>query len=108
MPNKPSPSFQEQRFPPDDPREWLNRARSNLARARMGLDNPEIYLERAGYHLSESIKRAAILPTYAVGTRYPGVEEWVTRQEYEEMVSNADEVVRWAQGIIDQQMETGA
>ena len=23
-----------QRFPPDDPREWLNRARSNLAKAR--------------------------------------------------------------------------
>lgn len=25
-----------ERLPPDDPREWLNRARSNLVRARSG------------------------------------------------------------------------
>ena len=32
-----------ERFPSDDPREWLNRARSNLARARDRA--AEVYLE---------------------------------------------------------------
>lgn len=32
-----------ERMPPDDPREWLNRARSNLARAKTRI--PEAYLE---------------------------------------------------------------
>jgi hypothetical protein len=32
-----------ERFSPDDPREWLNRARSNLARAKAQL--PDVYLE---------------------------------------------------------------
>jgi HEPN domain-containing protein len=30
---------------PDDPLEWLNRARSNLARAKADLRLPEVYLE---------------------------------------------------------------
>ena len=34
-----------ERLPPDDPREWLNRARSNLARARADIDVPGVYLE---------------------------------------------------------------
>jgi hypothetical protein len=33
------------RLPPDDPREWLNRARSSLTKARQGAAFPEIYLE---------------------------------------------------------------
>ena len=32
-----------ERFPPDDPREWLNHARSNLAMAKNRV--PEVYLE---------------------------------------------------------------
>lgn len=35
--------MQPERFPPDDPREWLNRARSNLAQAK--LKQPYVYLE---------------------------------------------------------------
>jgi hypothetical protein len=34
-----------ERFPPDDPREWLNRAKSNPAKARRGSEIPEVYLE---------------------------------------------------------------
>ncbi len=34
---------QPERFPPDDPREWLNRARSNLVRAKNRI--PGAYLE---------------------------------------------------------------
>ena len=33
----------EKRFPPDDPRDWLDRARSNLARARSEIEG--VYLE---------------------------------------------------------------
>ena len=32
-----------ERFPPDDPREWLNRAKSNLAMAMNR--TPDVYLE---------------------------------------------------------------
>jgi hypothetical protein len=38
------------RYPPDDPREWLNRARSNLSRAR--LTPPKgIHVVRKGNYL---------------------------------------------------------
>lgn len=139
----PSESFgfaQDKRFPPDDPREWLNRARSNLAKARSTFRTPEIYLEdlcfdaqqaaekaikavlihlgvrfpyvhdlaqllalveQAGQNTSESIRRAASLSDYAVETRYPGLSEPVTGQEYDEAVAIAEEVVRWAQEIIE-------
>jgi hypothetical protein len=31
------------RFSPDDPREWLNRARSNLVKAQISPEIPAIY-----------------------------------------------------------------
>jgi HEPN domain-containing protein len=131
-----------ERFPPDDPREWLNRARSNLAKARSASGAPEVYLEdicfdaqqaaekaikailihlgvrfpyvhdlaqllalvdRAGESIPESVRYAAGLSGYAVETRYPGLSEPVTWQEYEEAVAVAEEVIRWAQAIIGQQ-----
>lgn len=132
MPNK--------RFPPDDPREWLSRAKSNLTKARNTPETPEIYLEdlcfdaqqaaekaikavlihlgvrfpyihdlaqllslveQADQSVSESIRRAASLSDYAVETRYPGLAEPVTLQEYEEAVAIAEEVVQWAQDVIE-------
>jgi hypothetical protein len=36
---------EDKRFPPDDPREWLNRAQSNLAQAKVGAGIPGVYLE---------------------------------------------------------------
>jgi HEPN domain-containing protein len=134
-----------ERFPPDDAREWLNRARSNLAKARSTSGAPEVYLEDlcfdaqqaaekavkavlihlgaqfpyvhdlaqllslvewAGQSVPESIKRAASLSDYAVETRYPGLSEPVTRQEYEEAISIAAEVVRWAQDVIGWRTES--
>ena len=140
MPSESFGSAQDKRFPPDDPREWLNRARSNLAKAQSTSGIPEVYLEdlcfdaqqaaekaikavlihlgarfpyvhdlaqllalveQAGQSVSESIRRAASLSDYAVETRYPGLSEPVTWQEYEEAVAIAVEVVRWAQGVIE-------
>ena len=127
------------RFSPDDPREWLNRAKSNLVKAQSSPETPAIYLEdlcfdaqqaaekavkavlihlgqrfpyihdlvqllglveQAGQPVPETIKRAAILSEYAVETRYPGLSEPVTRQEYKEAVTIAEQVVGWAEMLI--------
>lgn len=44
------------RFPPDDPREWLNRARSNLALARS--QAPGAYLEDLCFEAQQAAERA--------------------------------------------------
>jgi len=139
MPSEPFGSAQDKRFPPDDPREWLSRARSNLAKAKSAFGTPEVYLEdlcfdvqqaaekaikailihldvrfpyvhdlaqllalieQAGPTVPKPVRQAARLSEYAVETRYPGLSEPVTRQEYEEALAIAEEIVRWAQGVI--------
>ena len=45
--------------------------------------------------------KAAALTDYAVETRYPGAYEPVTRDEYEQAALLAEEVVRWAQQIVN-------
>jgi HEPN domain-containing protein len=39
-------------------------------------------------------------PRFAVFTRYPGISPPVTQEEYEEAVSLAEEVVRWAERMV--------
>lgn len=128
------------RYPPDDPREWMNRAKSNLVLARNRL--PDVYLEDlcfdaqqaaekaikaflihldlcfpythdltdlltlvegAGRKVPEDVKRAGILSDYAIESRYPGLAEPVTQEEYERAVSIAEEVVQW----VERQMASG-
>jgi HEPN domain-containing protein len=123
---------QDRRFPPDDPWGWLNRARSNLVRAKEGINIEGVYLEDLCFdaqqaaekaikalliHLGvrfpythdlaelltiveqtspvvpEWVKEAARLSDYAVETRYPGLFEPITSEEYEEAVAIAEEVV---------------
>jgi HEPN domain-containing protein len=45
-----------ERFPPDDPREWLNRARSNLARAKAQI--PDAYLEDLCFDAQQAVEKA--------------------------------------------------
>ena len=45
-----------ERFPPDDPREWLNRARSNLARAKVLV--PGSYLEDLCFDAQQAAEKA--------------------------------------------------
>ena len=45
-----------ERFPPDDPREWLNRARSNLTRAKSKL--PGVYLEDLCFDAQQAAEKA--------------------------------------------------
>ena len=122
------------RYPPDDPREWMNRAKSNLVLARNRL--PNVYLEDlcfdaqqaaekaikafliqldlcfpythdltglltlvegAGRKVPEDVKRAGTLSDYAIESRYPGLAEPVTQEEYERAISTAEEVVQWVE-----------
>ena len=45
-----------ERFPPDNPREWLNRARSNLARAEVLA--PGSYLEDLCFDAQQAAEKA--------------------------------------------------
>lgn len=45
-----------ERYPPDDPREWLNRARSNLMVARA--EGPGIYLEDLCFNAQQAAEKA--------------------------------------------------
>jgi len=58
-------------------------------------------LEQAEQTVPEQIRGAAQLSDYAVEARYPGLAEPVTREEYEEAVSIAEAVMRWAEEVID-------
>jgi len=53
-------------------------------------------LEKEGESLPEPVKQAGRLTRFAVVTRYPGLEEPVTREEYERAVIIAEAVVQWA------------
>lgn len=144
MPNEKSKPYLGRRFPPDDPREWLNRARSNLAKAGIASELDVVYfedlcfdaqqaaekaikavmihldvrfpyvhdlarllalVEQAGQAVPESVKRASELSDYAVETRYPGLAESVTWDEYEEALAIATAVVLWAEDVIEEKLE---
>ena len=45
-----------ERFPPDDPREWLNRARSSLAMAKNRV--PDVYLEDLCFEAQQAAEKA--------------------------------------------------
>lgn len=122
-----------ERFAPDHPREWLNRAKSSLALALSHA--PEVYLEdlcfqaqqaaekaikailidreiefphvhdlsrlmsileQSGEVIPEEVRQAGDLTDYATTTRYPGVAEPVTEEEYTAAVGTARAVVGWA------------
>lgn len=129
--------MRHKRFRPDDPREWLNRARSNLARAKTRIRGayledlcfdaqqaaekaikavlvcrqirfPLVHdisqlltrLEQAGERVPRPVLQAERLTRFAVETRYPGMAEPVTRNEYERAVRIAEAVLQWATGLI--------
>lgn len=124
---------------PDDPIEWLNRARNNLEMAKaptslhiayledpcfeaqqaaekaikavllhLGVrfpythDLPDLLnlVEASGKAIPKRVKDAGRLTRFALVTRYPGVAEPVTRQEYKRAVKIAEKVVAWAERSI--------
>ena len=44
------------RLPPDDPQEWLNRARSNLALAKNRI--PDVYIEDLCFEAQQAAEKA--------------------------------------------------
>ncbi|MCY4660982.1 MAG: HEPN domain-containing protein [Acidobacteria bacterium] len=62
-----------ERFPHDDPREWLNRARSNLTRAR----NPAsgVYLEDLCFDAQQAAEKAIKALMIARGIEFPYVHD---------------------------------
>lgn len=54
-------------------------------------------LREEGLDVPEDLEETARLTSYAFEFRYPGVEESVTEEEYEQAVTLAERVVRWAQ-----------
>ena len=61
------------RYPPDDPREWLNRARSNLALARAPGDG--IYLEDLCFNLQQAAEKAIKALLIKHGVAFPYVHD---------------------------------
>ena len=86
------------RFSHNDPREWLNRARSNLARAKTRTD--DAYWEDLCFDAQQAAEKAAELTPYATLTRYPGPVRAVSVEEYRTAVQIAAAVVRWAEETV--------
>jgi len=126
------------RLQPDNPVEWLNRAKSSLALAKQR--SGEIYaedlcfqaqqaaekaikavyisknvafpyihdlsqllavLEKESVIIPHKIKTASTLTLYAAQTRYPGLENPVSVEEYYKALVLAERVVVWAEKTIN-------
>ena len=61
------------RFEPDDPREWLNRAKSNLALAKSRV--PGAYLEDLCFEAQQAAEKAVKAMLISLGVGYPYVHD---------------------------------
>lgn len=57
-------------------------------------------LHQSGMDVPEEIRHADFLTGYAVETRYPGMSEDVTAEDYAEALALAERVVRWVESMI--------
>jgi HEPN domain-containing protein len=62
-----------ERRPPDDPREWINRARSNLVRAQAML--PGVYLEDLCFDAQPAAEKAITAVLIARGAVFPPIHD---------------------------------
>jgi HEPN domain-containing protein len=91
-----------ERFPPDDPREWLNRARSNLARAKARI--PDAYLEDLCFDAQQAAERAIKAVLLKKKITFPYVHDLVrlltlvegAGAEIPEEVRQAESLTRYA------------
>ena len=63
----------DRRFPPDDPREWLGRARSNLPLAKNRA--PEVYLEDLCFEAQQAAEKALKAVLIGRGIEFPYVHD---------------------------------
>ncbi len=57
-------------------------------------------LQRSDLEVPEEIQQADLLTGYAVETRYPGLSEEVTQEDYAQALELAERVVRWAESLL--------
>jgi HEPN domain-containing protein len=62
-----------ERRPPDDPREWINRARSNLVRAQAML--PGVYLEDLCFDAQQAAEKAIKAVLIVRGAIFPPIHD---------------------------------
>ncbi|MCX5977553.1 MAG: HEPN domain-containing protein [Coprothermobacterota bacterium] len=58
-------------------------------------------IQQAGVQVPEPVRSAVALTEYAVGARYPGLDEPVTRSDWEEALNMANEVLNWAVALLE-------
>jgi len=64
-----------ERRPPDDPIEWLNRAKSNLARSTADINLPGIYLEDLCFDAQQAAEKAIKALLLSRGIVFPFVHD---------------------------------
>lgn len=57
-------------------------------------------LQNDGVVVPDEIREADLLTEYAVETRYPGLSEEVTEQDYLQALELAERVIRWAESLL--------
>jgi HEPN domain-containing protein len=57
-------------------------------------------VQRGGIEVPEEVRKGGILTGYALESRYPGLSEEVTEEEYLEAIDMAERVMRWAESLI--------
>lgn len=62
-------------------------------------------LDEGGIEIEEGLRQADILTSYAVETRYPGLSEEVSEEDYRKAVDLAVRVVCWAESLIHSSSE---
>jgi HEPN domain-containing protein len=63
------------RRPADDPVEWLNRARSNLIRAKADIRVPHVYLEDLCFDAQQAAEKAIKAVLMKRGVRFPFIHD---------------------------------
>jgi HEPN domain-containing protein len=90
------------RYPPDDPREWLNRARSNLSQAKA--KRKGVYLEDLCFDAQQAAEKAIKALLIKLAVNFPYVHDLAklltlvekAGQEVPEPIKRAEELSRFA------------
>lgn len=64
-----------ERMAPDDPRAWLNRARSNVLRAKADIRLSDIYLEDRCFDAQQAAEKAIKAVLIHLAVRFPYVHD---------------------------------
>jgi HEPN domain-containing protein len=68
----------DKRLPPDDPREWLNRAARNLSQAQGNPQFTDVYLEDLCFQAQQAAEKSLKAVLIACGVRFPYTHDLAT------------------------------